>query len=146
MARAWVVPVFAILAVLLVPGMLWLSLTLPPAQRAAQYRLAWVGFDEVLLVTLAGVAFSALRDSELLEWVATSAGVLLVVNAWFDLTTSNGTTQELQALVLAVTIELPLAAVCLWVAGHAVDVRRRCEEILRRRLTKGAPDSSRPPE
>lgn len=139
MARAWVVPVFAILAILLVPWILWLSLTLPPAQRAAQYRLAWVGFDGILLVSLASVAISALRDSALLERVATSAGVLLVVDAWFDLTTSNGTIQELQALVLAVAIELPLAAVCLWVAGHAVDVRRRCEQMLRRRLTNETP-------
>jgi len=144
MARAWVVPVFATLAMLLVPWTLWLSLTLPPAQRAAQYRLAWVGYDVVLLAALAGVALSALRNSAFLERIATIAGVLLAVDAWFDLTTSNGGTQEFEALLLAVTIELPLAVVCLWVAGHAVEVRRRCEEILRRRRANGRTDTPPP--
>lgn len=140
MAPAWVVVLFAALAASLVPWVVWLSLTLPPAQRAGHYRLAWLGFDAVLGAALAGVAVAALRDSERLERIATAAGVLLVVDAWFDITTSSGRLQILQALVLAGAVELPLASLCWWVASHAAAVRCRCNELLR---SRGRADGAR---
>jgi hypothetical protein len=47
------------------------------------------------------------------------------VDAWFDAVTANGGWNLVQAIVLGVGIELPLAAVSLWIAGHAELVRRR---------------------
>ena len=46
------------------------------------------------------------------------AGTLLVCDAWFDITTSRGTDERLQAIALAIVVELPLAAVCFWIARN----------------------------
>ena len=60
-------------------------------------------------------------------------GTLLVVDAWFDVMTSHGRDQMLSALCLGALIELPLAALCFWIARHAERVRRdRLRWALRR--------------
>jgi hypothetical protein len=54
-------------------------------------------------------------------------GTLLVCDAWFDVLTSRGTSAVTQAVVEAVIVELPLAALCFWIArnlAHAVEVAR----------------------
>jgi len=58
---------------------------------------------------------------------AAVTGTLLVCDAWFDVLTSRGTTDVVQAAVLAVFVELPIAALCFWMAtnlAHAVEVAR----------------------
>ena len=48
-------------------------------------------------------------------------------DAWFDILTSRTSSDILQAVLLAVLVELPLAALCFWMAvnmAHAVEVAR----------------------
>jgi hypothetical protein len=112
--KRWVPPALALIALALVPWALWLTTVLPSHEVAEHWDVAWAGLDLMLAAALLATAVSAWRHGPLLQACAASAGTLLVVDAWFDLLTSNG--RDLTyAIVLAVVAELPLAAVCLWI-------------------------------
>ena len=114
----WAGPAFILFSVVLIPWTVFLGFELPDRQESSHYNIAWVGFDVILLVVLAATGFFALRRSHLLAVGATAAATLLVVDAWFDVMTSPPGSQFLESLASAVLIELPLAAVCGWLAYH----------------------------
>jgi hypothetical protein len=52
---------------------------------------------------------------------------VLVCDAWFDVLTAHTTSEMVQAILEALLIELPLAALCFWMAtnlARAVEVAR----------------------
>ncbi len=103
---------------------------LPAYQRSAHYRDAWVGYDVAELVALIGVGITAMRGSRLLlHEFALLAGVLLTVDAWFDVMTAPRGFDVQAAFADAFLVELPLAALCLWVSRHADAVCRCCAEL-----------------
>jgi hypothetical protein len=54
-------------------------------------------------------------------------GTLLICDAWFDVLTTRTGTELLQAALEAALIELPLAALCFWMAtnlARAIEVAR----------------------
>jgi hypothetical protein len=114
----WLAPLVACVIVAMVPWMVFLGMTLPAHDRAEHYDLAWVGFDVALWLVFAALAVSALRRSAATGPVAAVAAAMLVVDAWFDVTTSHGS-EFLDSVVLAVVAEIPLAALCAWVAVRA---------------------------
>lgn len=141
----WVGPLFLVLAVLTVPWVAELAVTLPKHQYTGHYRLAWVGFDLLLVGALARTGWVAWRGRDYVQIPAVITGTLLVVDAWFDVMTSHGRPQMLTAFASALFIELPLAAVCFWIARHAERVRRdRLRWALRRAKDAGdrAPSSA----
>ncbi|MGW7003528.1 hypothetical protein ACWGCW_12035 [Streptomyces sp. NPDC054933] len=117
----WTGPVYLVLSAVLLPWIVYLALTLPQRQLSDHYRMAWVGFDVFLLGQLARTGLYALRErwrTKVTHHAASSA-TLLCVDAWFDTTTSTSHDRPL-AITLALLIELPLAALCWWLAtGHA---------------------------
>ncbi|HEX6703107.1 MAG TPA: hypothetical protein VF101_20450 [Gaiellaceae bacterium] len=101
--------------------------TLPRHYEANHWELAWGGFDIGLGLALAGTAVMVARRSPFAEVAATIAGSLLCCDAWFDVLTSRGLADVAQALASAIFIELPLAALCFWMArnlARAVEVAR----------------------
>jgi hypothetical protein len=59
------------------------------------------------------------------------------VDAWFDLmTTPSG--QLAQSIVLAAVVELPLAAVCIWLSLHTQELTERRIVLLMRRRGRTA--------
>ncbi|MCW2610870.1 MAG: hypothetical protein QOC93_2847 [Actinomycetota bacterium] len=131
----WIAPLFAGLGVLTLPWIVFLAFTLPHRATAHHYRLAWVGFDVVLMLALLSTAFLAWRGRRLVIVPAVVTATLLLVDAWFDVLTSGGK-QLLFSGALAVFVELPLAAVCVWIAGHTVELSMRREAYLARRLAR----------
>lgn len=111
---------YLLLSVVLVPWIVWLAWTLPPESVAHHYDVAWPGFDVLLLAGLATTGVWALRRSRYLTVAASATGALLVVDAWFDVTTSSPKDRA-ASVALAVLVELPLAVLCLWLAVHAQD-------------------------
>jgi hypothetical protein len=103
-------------AVVLLPWIVYLALSLPRRSLDVHYRAAWVGFDLLLVVSLARTAYMAFRVDARVQLSATAAATLLIVDAWFDITTSHGHAAVAQAIVLAVVAELPVAVFCLYVA------------------------------
>src|SRR2546423_14758526 len=95
----WVVPLFGLAALLLVPWVILLVAALPSAHRAAHWAIAWAGFDVGLALLLLTVAVVAWRRSPWLEGAATATATLLLVDAWFDILTASTGTE----LVVAVT-------------------------------------------
>jgi hypothetical protein len=115
----WVVPLFGLAALLLVPWVIVLVYLLPSAHRAQHWDIAWSGFDVVLALLLSAVAVAAWRGSLWFEGVATAAATLLFVDAWFDVLTSSTRVELFVAIAEAVFVELPLALLCLLLARDA---------------------------
>ena len=107
--------VLGAVAVLLVPWILYLTFTLPSRHVTFHYRLAWVGFDLGLTVALAATTWAVLRGSQWLVPLAAIAGTMLCCDAWFDVVTSHGGTDLLEAVAQAAVAELPLAGFCAFI-------------------------------
>lgn len=108
-------PVFALLSLLFIPWIAFIALALPSRQLSPHYDLAWAGFDVMVLIALASTGYFALRRSRYLTTAATAAGTMLIVDAWFDVLTSRHD-DRMFAVIVAVAVELPLAAVCWWLS------------------------------
>jgi hypothetical protein len=114
----WVAPVYLGLAVLLVPWIVYLGVVLPDHTTSSHWDVAWVGFDAMEFVGLVVTAWLAYRRSPWVAISATATAALLIVDAWFDVTTAAGW-NLVQAICTAVLLELPLAAISIWIALHA---------------------------
>jgi hypothetical protein len=123
-----VAPGFALAAVCTVPWVVFLGVTLPATARVND-RIAWVGFDAAELAMLAITAFLAWRGKPKVAMAATALATMLVVDAWFDVNTSEAGIEREMAVGFAV-LEVSLAAVSLWIAFHAASVVRRRMEGL----------------
>jgi hypothetical protein len=115
----WVIPLFSLAGIVLVPWILFLIRSLPSTHAAAHWDIAWAGFDVALAFLLLGVAVAAWRRSPWLEGAATAAAALLVVDAWFDVLTSSTGAERLVATGEAAFVELPLAVLLLLLARDA---------------------------
>jgi hypothetical protein len=130
---SWVGPAFAILALGTVPWVIFLAVTLPRHATFAHYRGVWVGFDTALVIVLALTGFLAWRARPQVALASTAAATMLLVDAWFDVMTTPRGHGWLLSLALAVLVELPLAAICLWIALHAsVVIEHRVIRLARR--------------
>jgi len=126
----WVPRLLALVALALVPWTLWLTVSLPSRHLTEHYDVAWIGFDVVLAAALAATAWSALRESRWLVALAAATGTMLVCDAWFDIVTSTGGGERLEALAEAALAELPLAAICAYIVLEAERFQDRVRQIL----------------
>ena len=124
-APPWVSRVFVLLGVCLLPWTVLLALTLPARHGTTHYGLAWTGFDVALAIALLGTGIAAARRAAWLQGVAAAAATLLICDAWFDILSSTSRNELFTALTLAVFVELPVAAACLFVAHHAEEAALR---------------------
>ena len=116
---AWVAILLGAVGVALVPWTLWLTFSLPSRHTTEHYDLAWVGFDVALATAFVVTAFAVIRGSDWLEVSAAVMGTLLVCDAWFDVVTSTGGSEKIEAVLEACFAELPLAAICAWIVWDA---------------------------
>jgi hypothetical protein len=121
--------IYLVLAILLLPWLILLAIKLPDRQINLNYRLAWVGFDVMLMLTLSRTAWLAWRRSPYLVIVASMTATLLIVDAWFDITTAGSERERYLAIATAVLIELPLAAFSMRLA-------RRAQQMIAGALTR----------
>jgi hypothetical protein len=128
----WTGPLFALFSLVLIPWTIYLAGSLPSEQVSTNYDAAWTGFDVLLALTLVSTAYFALRRSRYLATAATATATLLVVDAWFDVLTTPGV-QRIESILLAAFVELPLAAVCIWLSWHAQQLEERRIVLLMRR-------------
>lgn len=126
----WIVALFAIAAVVLVPWTVGLLAYLPERHLDRHYDLAWAGFDAMMVCCLGLTAFFAWRRSGWVVVSASASAMMLFTDAWFDTLTASTRMQYLVALVTAACFEVPLALLCLWVAirsGNRYFSRPRAE-------------------
>ncbi|MEV6772088.1 hypothetical protein AB0N05_26020 [Nocardia sp. NPDC051030] len=93
----------------LIPWMVYLGLTLPAEYHAQNWSLAWIGYDIVLVLSMAATAYLGWRRRVLLILPALATGVLLLVDAWFDIVTAEASDVWWSAGT-AIVGEIPLAA------------------------------------
>jgi hypothetical protein len=114
--RQWVVAVFGAAGVALVPWTVWLASSLQPDHETNRWDLAWTGFDGALAAMFLVTALAAWRRSPWVGITAGATGTLLVTDAWFDVVLESHADQMQFAIVLAAVAELPVAAICFWIA------------------------------
>ena len=113
--RQYVMVVFGAIGVGLLPWTLWLSSSLKPHHATEHWDIAWAGFDAGSRAAFVLTAIAAWRRSPWVSAAAAATGTLLVADAWFDIVLeSRG--ELIWAVLFAVFGELPLAAVCFWIA------------------------------
>ena len=119
MTALWVGRVFLLLAGVLGAWIVVLAMTLPNRGVLAHQDVLWVGFDIGLLHGLVSTAWAALRRNRFLPVASAATAALLLMDAWFDVVGSAHPVDTIHALVMALLVELPLSAVCWWIALHA---------------------------
>ncbi len=100
-------------AALLFPWVAYLSATLPMSAAGGAWRTAWVGYDVLLAASLAVAGWLVWHRRQLSVVALAVAATLVLVDAWFDVTLSWGTSEQWGAVVTAVLVELPVASVLL---------------------------------
>lgn len=105
LAPRWIAPLF-----------LAFSVTLPDRQLARHYNLSWAGFDVLLVLAMSRTAWLAFREKRQMELAAVATATLLIVDAWFDVTTAQPGWPLAQAILLAVFVELPTAALAFYIS------------------------------
>jgi hypothetical protein len=110
---AWL---YSAAAVALLPWIVYLAVSLPKRNLDLHYRAAWVGFDLLLGFAIVRTAYMAHKVDQRVQFPAVATATLLIVDAWFDVTTSSSRQQFLQALLLAAFFELPAAGFSLYLA------------------------------
>lgn len=73
----------------LIPWMVYLGLTLPDDYQARNWSAAWIGFDIALVLMMATCAYLGWRRRVALILPAFGTGMLLLVDAWFDIITAE---------------------------------------------------------
>jgi hypothetical protein len=115
-ARKWLLLLLGAVALGLLPWTAVLSATLPRQHVAQHWDLAWAGFDVFEAAALAATMVAMLKRLPQLPLFAAIAGTVLICDAWFDLLTAKPGDELRWSLVEALLAELPLAALCFWIA------------------------------
>jgi hypothetical protein len=115
----WMTVLLGLVAVGLLPWILYLTFTLPSRHVTLHYDTAWIGFDVGLLAAFASTAWAAFRGSQWLVPLAAATGTMLLCDAWFDIVTSRGGGEMWEAIAEAALAELPLAAICGFIVYDA---------------------------
>jgi hypothetical protein len=113
-------------AVVLVPWIGYLAVSLPRAYVARNWDRTWVGFDVLLLVLILATAVLGWLRRQVLVLTAFATGVLLLADAWFDVMTADAGDVGV-SLLTALLVELPLAG--LLIAGSLRVVRLTAERL-----------------
>jgi hypothetical protein len=106
----------AVAALVLVPWTVFITASLPSEHRTPHWALAWGGFDVALALAAATTAWACARRPDWLPVSASITGTLLVCDAWFDVLTAQPGGELVEAALSAGLAELPLAALCFWLA------------------------------
>ncbi|HUY42859.1 MAG TPA: hypothetical protein VMU98_03735 [Acidimicrobiales bacterium] len=110
---------------------IYLGTSLPRTYVAEHWDLAWVGLDTAEILVLVAAAWAAWKRRAVLIAFAVAAATLLLLDAWFDLTTaSHG---DVFWSVATACLEVPGALAMLWVARRAA--RRLLVEVLHVEVT-----------
>lgn len=128
----WAGPLFAACALILLPWIVVIAVTLPSRQLSPNYDVAWAGYDVLLLAALKATAVTALRRSPYLGMASSWCAGLLTADAWFDVVTAPGGAARWEAVAMAALVELPLAALCVWLSKHSQDIAERRLTLLLR--------------
>jgi hypothetical protein len=99
----------------LVPWLAVLAVTLPSATRDA-----WVGLDSLEALGLIATGLLVLRGDRRRCLAATATATLLLIDAWFDVTTATAGSALAESVAMAVLAEIPMAVICATIAWRSL--------------------------
>ncbi|BBZ73089.1 hypothetical protein [Mycobacterium paraseoulense] len=105
----------------MVPWLGYLAVTLPENYVAHNWPVTWVGFDLLLVGFMLATAALGYLRRQLLVPAAFTTGVLLICDAWFDLTTA-GPKDFWLSVTTALLIEVPLAVFLIFSAQRLIRI------------------------
>ena len=109
------------------PWLVVLAMSLPGSARAAHWSVAWVGLDAMEGVGLLVTGWLLIRRDERYSQTAAITATLVLVDAWFDVTTASGPA-VITAVVMAVCVEIPAALLCATVAVRSFPRRGQLDD------------------
>ncbi|MEW1773716.1 hypothetical protein [Streptomyces sp. NPDC086777] len=115
----------ALCVVVLVPWTVYLAVSLPDRFEARYWPMVWVGFDVMLLLSLAGAGVAVWLRRQVLVPLSFVAATLLVCDAWFDISLSWGRGDVWGSIASAVLVELPLAILLVMRARRVLKISAR---------------------
>jgi hypothetical protein len=116
----WVAAIYALLAVVLIPWIIYLGITLPVRHVSRHWDISWVGLDVAIVGMLLLNAVFSYKKSKWLVVSTSCTAALLCTDAWFDIMSAHGGAPFRQALASALLVELPLAILTLGIALRIV--------------------------
>ncbi|HET9172499.1 MAG TPA: hypothetical protein VFN97_23940 [Actinospica sp.] len=102
--------------VAMIPWLLYLAFTLPASATVGHWSLAWVGLDSCEALALFATGRLLLRADNRCVLAATTTAVLLLTDAWLDVTSAVPGDELLIAIAMAVFAEVPIALACIALA------------------------------
>jgi hypothetical protein len=100
----------------LIPWLVVLASYLPASTLAWNWSTAWAGLDSLEALGLFSTGVLLIRRDARYCLTAAATAALLLVDAWFDVTTSAPGLGRLLAIAMAEVVELPVSAACATLA------------------------------
>ncbi len=113
-------------SVVLAAWTVYIGVTLPDRYVTQNWALAWTGFDVILTLMFAATAVLGLLRRQLVVLAAFTAGVLVLCDAWFDVTTANDH-DRLTSIATAALVEVPVA---VWLISWSLRLLRTTLAVL----------------
>ena len=129
----WVPPLLGLGALLLVPWTLVLAYRLPARHTTDHWDVAWVGLDAAIAIALAATGWSIARRFSWAPSAAVVAATLLLCDAWFDISLASSRGEQVEAVLEAALVEIPLAIFLVLLARHYEQAIGTLMAVLRRR-------------
>jgi hypothetical protein len=136
--RKWVLLLLGGFAVLLFPWTAYLAYALPDRHLTPHWSIAWAGFDLMMAAAAIATVVAIVHRSRYLAMAASITGTFLLCDAWFDLITSRPGSELVESSLFAILGELPMAALCFWIARDAERVCAETNAYLARRRARSA--------
>lgn len=102
----------------MVPWLFVLAHRLPAQATAAHWNTVWVGLDSLEALGLISTGLLLRRRDARAGLTAAATASLLAIDAWFDVLTSAPGGERAAAIAMAAGAELPMAALCAFLAVH----------------------------
>lgn len=102
-------------ALILLPWIVYLAMSLPPSVSARHWPLMWTGLDAATAIGLAATGVLATRRDQRVAFAAASSATLLLADAWFDVCTSPAG-HPLAFALADMCIEIAEATCCVLLA------------------------------
>lgn len=107
-----VAAVLTALGLAMIPWLFVLHAGLPATAQASHWAWTWTGLDTLEAIGLLSTGLLLRRGDQRASLTAAATSTLLLIDAWFDTMTAAPGTDLATAELMAVLIELPLAAAC----------------------------------
>lgn len=96
----------------MIPWLVVLAISLPASAHAEHWSMAWVGLDGAEGLALLATGLLLIRRDDRCSLTAAVAATLVLIDAWFDVTTATPGVAEITALAMAACIEVPVSLLC----------------------------------